>query len=544
MRRLATSAGRGALAAAQRRPGAAALSVVLLVLLALRLAPASAGWRATGALRGAPLLTNGAEAASGAHAGAPEAAAAAAAHAGGATEATPAAAAAPSPPEELLCNSRTGRCTPRAGVSAAALAQMQALAFEAAAAAAADATAAPGDGTAAGGRLAPETASTSLALLRRVAEGAGGTPEDRAEAARLHAELSAPREAGRRRHRRRRAVAAASGSGAAAGAMAAESLDAPSAAAAAAGEALFASAKQTALAAIAAGLKSDALPRAFVGDGAPRGGGEGGSAGGGGEPGVAVRRLPPGTAYLRPFSAIPHEGMRAAREVLEAHLGSDAFAARVAAIAAAAAASSGERHRGKGILINAGGRGLLTHLVVLLRVLRRRLNCTLPVEVAWHGAAEMDAPTLQALASEFGPLYGFDVSSVPYPGHHRPGVDLKRWVGKSFALLHTRFAEVILLDSDSLPLRDPSWLFESPQYARSGDLFFPDFWRGWVKDGAYAAAGLDPPLAQLALGDGKGAGRRDAETGAAAASSRRPPSLPLPPPAAAGRRQTRTSHLR
>ena len=38
----------------------------------------------------------------------------------------------------------------------------------------------------------------------------------------------------------------------------------------------------------------------------------------------------------------------------------------------------------RGILINAGGSRLTTNLVVTLHTLRRHLNCTLPVEVAWQ----------------------------------------------------------------------------------------------------------------------------------------------------------------
>ena len=47
------------------------------------------------------------------------------------------------------------------------------------------------------------------------------------------------------------------------------------------------------------------------------------------------------------------------------------------------------------------------------------LNCTLPVELVWHGANEMDNATLASLQKEFGPIRGYDISQVPYPDHHR-----------------------------------------------------------------------------------------------------------------------------
>ena len=38
--------------------------------------------------------------------------------------------------------------------------------------------------------------------------------------------------------------------------------------------------------------------------------------------------------------------------------------------------------------------------------------------------------------------------------------------------------QVLLLDGDNLPLRNPETLFESPEYKTLGNLFFPDFWTG------------------------------------------------------------------
>ena len=48
---------------------------------------------------------------------------------------------------------------------------------------------------------------------------------------------------------------------------------------------------------------------------------------------------------------------------------------------------------------------------------------------------------------------------------------------KPLALLHTDLAEVILLDADSTPLRDPSFLFADKRYAETGTLFWPDYWK-------------------------------------------------------------------
>lgn len=66
-----------------------------------------------------------------------------------------------------------------------------------------------------------------------------------------------------------------------------------------------------------------------------------------------------------------------------------------------------------------GGRKLLTSAAVTLAVLRRTLNCSLPVELVWHGKAEMDRATLKALDREFGPLRGYNIEEEPFPSHHR-----------------------------------------------------------------------------------------------------------------------------
>ncbi len=44
-------------------------------------------------------------------------------------------------------------------------------------------------------------------------------------------------------------------------------------------------------------------------------------------------------------------------------------------------------------------------------------------------------------------------------------------------LLHCRFAEALLIDADNAPIRDPSFLFEEPEYRKKGAIFWPDFWR-------------------------------------------------------------------
>ena len=53
--------------------------------------------------------------------------------------------------------------------------------------------------------------------------------------------------------------------------------------------------------------------------------------------------------------------------------------------------------------------------------------------------------------------------------------NLEGWELKTFAMIHSRFANVLFLDADNVPVIDPSSLFESPEFAETGAVFWPDF---------------------------------------------------------------------
>jgi ADP-heptose:LPS heptosyltransferase len=126
---------------------------------------------------------------------------------------------------------------------------------------------------------------------------------------------------------------------------------------------------------------------------------------------------------------------------------------------------------GRGILICGGGLKYFTNAWVCIRMLRH-LGCRLPVQL-WHlGRHELDPQ----MANILSPL---DVQCIDayelrktHPCRILGGYELK-----AYALLHSSFREVILLDADNLPLIDPETLFDTPEYARTGALFWPDYGR-------------------------------------------------------------------
>ncbi len=129
------------------------------------------------------------------------------------------------------------------------------------------------------------------------------------------------------------------------------------------------------------------------------------------------------------------------------------------------------RFAGRGIVICAGGRKYFTCAFVTLRALRRT-GCRLPIEL-WHlGPGELSPP----MASLLEPL---DVRIIDALAVRRsyPVRLLAGWELKPYAVIHSSFEEVLLLDADNVPARDPSYLFDSPAFARTGAVFWPDRWR-------------------------------------------------------------------
>ncbi len=130
-----------------------------------------------------------------------------------------------------------------------------------------------------------------------------------------------------------------------------------------------------------------------------------------------------------------------------------------------------KRFRGRGIVICGGGMKYFPCAWVCINMLRRA-GCTLPIEL-WHlGAAEM-TPRMRSLVEPLGVQC---VDAFETRKQH-PVRILKGWELKCYAIIHSRFAELILLDADNVPLRDPAFLLDTPEFRNTGALFWPDLGR-------------------------------------------------------------------
>ena len=156
------------------------------------------------------------------------------------------------------------------------------------------------------------------------------------------------------------------------------------------------------------------------------------------------------------------------------------------------------RFRGRGVVIVGGGARYFPSLYVTVRALRH-VGCRLPVQVWFLGRnREMPAPFRRALAP-----YGVEFVDADAVRRRHPCRILNGWELKPYAILHSRFAEVLLLDADCYPVRAPSPLFALPAYRARGAIFWPDDpvdpRLRWERFGVPAAPGSSIESGQLVL---------------------------------------------
>jgi FkbM family methyltransferase len=160
-----------------------------------------------------------------------------------------------------------------------------------------------------------------------------------------------------------------------------------------------------------------------------------------------------------------------------------AEAHRLAFAAALAAPPPPGDWSGRGIVTCAGGWRFLAGAYVLARVLRW-LGWPHPIQAWYLGDHGEHDPCFDRVTA------GLGVEWVDACAHAREhGVAVRRWGGwelKSYAVLHSPFREVLYLDADCYPVREPTYLFDHPAVRAAGALFFPD------DGGAANGAPLEP----------------------------------------------------
>jgi hypothetical protein len=139
---------------------------------------------------------------------------------------------------------------------------------------------------------------------------------------------------------------------------------------------------------------------------------------------------------------------------------------------------------GRGIVICGGGLQYFTCAWVCINMLRR-WGCDLPIQLWYLGSQEMTACMellLKPLRVEC--IDGLEVRKK-YPARILNG-----WELKAYAIIHSPFKEVMLLDADNVPIVDTTVLFDSIHFKKAGAIFWPDFGRLGIDHPIWSICGV------------------------------------------------------
>jgi hypothetical protein len=126
---------------------------------------------------------------------------------------------------------------------------------------------------------------------------------------------------------------------------------------------------------------------------------------------------------------------------------------------------------GSGIIICAGGMKYITCAWVCIHMLRK-LGCRLPIQVWYLGKRELNCRIRDLLIRRNVEFVDALALRKKYPVRILNG-----WELKAYAILNCRFKEVLFLDADNVPVRNPEYLFNCPEYRKIGAVFWPDYSR-------------------------------------------------------------------
>ena len=147
----------------------------------------------------------------------------------------------------------------------------------------------------------------------------------------------------------------------------------------------------------------------------------------------------------------------------------------------------------RGVVTTTGPRNLPA-LILSIRMLRVT-GSTLPVQVFLADEEEYNShvceevlPTLDAECRLFSDIIDFSSRGSP---------DLKMYQYKIFAILFSTLDEVLWLDADAFPIRDPSYVFDSDPYTSHSFILWPDFWIGTQSPYYYAISSQEAPPMNL-----------------------------------------------
>lgn len=132
----------------------------------------------------------------------------------------------------------------------------------------------------------------------------------------------------------------------------------------------------------------------------------------------------------------------------------------------------------KGIVIGAGGAKFFGCAFNCAYILRK-LGCSLPIEFWYLGDHEMDNK-MKTLCDIYNISY-VNAEKFCIDNNIKPRI-LNGWELKPFSTLHSKFKQVLYLDADNIPVKNPEYLFEYESYKKLGAIFWPDIPPGKRKE--------------------------------------------------------------
>ncbi|CCI50008.1 unnamed protein product [Albugo candida] len=125
-------------------------------------------------------------------------------------------------------------------------------------------------------------------------------------------------------------------------------------------------------------------------------------------------------------------------------------------------------HPRDGIAIVIHGR-VLESVYASVRSLRL-MGCELPIEL-WYKPQELDPAVHPILVKllRTGLVANITIRAIE-------DQRFKRFYTKFYAVYYSNFQRVLLLDADNFAVRDPTYLFKSDIFGKTGAIFWPDFW--------------------------------------------------------------------
>jgi len=151
--------------------------------------------------------------------------------------------------------------------------------------------------------------------------------------------------------------------------------------------------------------------------------------------------------------------------------------------------------KGRGIVIPGGGSKYFPSMWVGINRIRH-VGCKLPIEIWYLGEAEMDLAMQRILA--------------PFNVTFRDALELRKknpmrilngWELKPYAIANSAFDEVMFIDADCSPTRNPEYLFDMEPYQKTGCIFWPDYPHWMLQREPYDVFGAPLPRNMKSPGD-------------------------------------------